>query len=209
MWLSEDNIQESALSFYLVGPWDWTEVSHQSWQQVPLPSEPSCWLILFLQLVSFLYPGPLLWGPVYTRKCSTTELYSPALSTYFFLSVTFSAVPGRYENWVNVCWKNTWKPVESTNTWALEPRMNAYVTMYWIFIQLNISTGNYCMLSVCSSYKDALPCSSAPQQQLQPLWSLPEPSSSLPGGCTALLMSSSPGCKDSLNTSWSTCRLAV
>lgn len=208
MWLSEDNIQESALSFYLVGPWDWTEVSHQSWQQAPLPSEPSCWLILFLQLVSFLYPGPLLIGPVYTRKCSTTELYSPALSTYFFLSVTFSArsiwklSQCLLKEHVEACW--IYKHVGS---WW--PRMNADVTMYWIFIQLNISTGNYCMLSVCSSYKDALPCSSAPQQQLQPLWSLPEPSSSLPGGCTALLMSSSPGCKDSLNTSWSTCRLAV
>lgn len=39
VWRPEDNLQESVLSFYQVGPGDWS----QAWQQVPLPPEPSHW----------------------------------------------------------------------------------------------------------------------------------------------------------------------
>lgn len=75
-------------------------------------------------------------------KCSTTE-HSPVLITFISVLITFSAVPALEWKW-NQCLLN--KHVEAhwiykhMGSWWL--RRNAYVNMYWVFIQVNIFSGN-------------------------------------------------------------------
>lgn len=40
MWMSEDNLEELALSFYHAGPGE-SSSDHDDWQKMPLPSGPS------------------------------------------------------------------------------------------------------------------------------------------------------------------------
>jgi hypothetical protein len=157
-------------SFFLAcEPWglNW---DCQPWQQVPLPPEPPSWpAVIYFQPVSYLWSGACHLGIEPRALCtpgksSTAKLKSPAHITFIFVSVTFSAVLIYYGNWINVCWINVWKPLNSSQAiWALD---SSEEMLLWV----------YCVRSVFMWHLlGCIALLSPPQQELQP--STPSPAS--------------------------------
>ena len=94
---SEDNMGESLLFFYHMG-FRRLDSGHQAWQQVPLPAEPSCWLLkVFIYLYTYLY-------------------FNCFWKDYLFISCYFVYVGGAGQGEHNT----TWRILFFTIRWVLE-----------------------------------------------------------------------------------------